>query len=96
MCLNAYYYYNTWFSNYTYLDNVYFAFVTMSTIGFGDMVMDIYFMESLSSTMQVLIYLVDPIVFYINFSLLASIIGSIVADETDRPDEDNEDKSKNM
>ena len=95
-CLNAYYYYNTWFSNYTYLDNVYFAFVTMSTIGFGDMVMDIYFMESLSSTMQVLIYLVDPIVFYINFSLLASIIGSIVADETDRPDEDNEDKSKNM
>ena len=43
-----------------------------------------------------LIYLVDPIVFYINFSLLASIIGSIVADETDRPDEDNEDKSKNM
>ena len=68
----------------------------MSTIGFGDMVMDIGFTEGLSPAMQALLSIFDPIIFYINFSLLASIIGSMVSDETDLPDEDNEDKSKNL
>ena len=75
--------------NQTYLDNVYFAFVTMSTIGFGDMVMDVHFMESLSPGMQVFVSTVDPIIFYINFSLLASIIGSVASAETDYIDDDD-------
>ena len=91
LCLNAYYYYKTFFSNHTYLDNVYFTFVTMSTIGFGDMVVRSNFVRNSSLAMQVFVSTVDLVIFYINFTSQASIIGSITSAKTNHPDDDGGD-----
>ena len=74
------------FGNLTYLDSIYFTFVTMSTIGFGDLVYDAEFLNNLSYSILVVLTVADSFMFYTSFSLLASIIGSLTSVETDRSD----------
>ena len=75
------------FRNQTYLDSVYFTFVTMSTIGFGDIMIDVGYLERISVPLRVFIMSMDPILFYINFSLVATIIASLTSSaEADRGD----------
>ena len=98
MMFNAYFYHNTMLRDNTYLDSIYFTFVTMSTIGFGDLVYDVEFINSLSYSIFVVISVADSFMFYTSFSLLASIIGSLTSVETDRSDvkvRDEEHKNTN-
>ena len=86
MMFHAYFYHKTMFGNLTYLDSIYFTFVTMSTIGFGDLVYDAEFLNNLSYSILVVLTVADSFMFYTSFSLLASIIGSLTSVETDRSD----------
>ena len=93
MMFHAYFYHKTVLRNTTYLDSVYFTFVTVTTIGFGDIVPDVEYMERLGIPMKNFLFSLYPFLFYTNFSLLASVIGSLTSAETDRGDVKVRDKN---
>ena len=65
----------------------------MTTIGFGDIVQDVEYVERLGIPMKNFLFSLDPFLFYTNFSLLASVIGSLTSAETDRDDVKVRDKN---
>lgn len=65
----------------------------MTTIGFGDIVQDVEYVERFGIPMKNFLFSLDPFLFYTNFSLLASVIGSLTSAETDRDDVKVRDKN---
>ena len=89
---HAYLYKVTMMKNQTLLDCLYFIFITMSTIGFGDFSFDVEYIQSLDTTLVTVLSLVDPVLFYSSFSLLSSVISSAVNLSTDNRDQASDSK----
>ncbi|XP_066911149.1 potassium channel subfamily K member 4-like [Clytia hemisphaerica] len=66
-----------------FFDSVYFVFISLSTIGFGDVTLDL---DTISESTLILFLsvLLDWLLFYIGFSSLASLISTMVSSETER------------
>ena len=84
MMIHALFYNKFILKNQTFLDAVYFTFITMSTIGFGDIVFDMEFFLDTSAEMLTFLTIADVILFYMNFSMLAAIVGSATSAKADR------------
>ena len=78
---HAYIYSITIMKNQTLLNCIYFIFITMSTIGFGDISFDIDYIQK--GTLESVFYALDPVLFYMGFALLSSVINSAVNMSTD-------------
>ena len=97
---HAYIYSITIMKNQTLLNCIYFIFITMSTIGFGDISFDINYIQK--GTLEAVYYALDPVLFYMGFALLSSVINSAVNMETngdnkikDMPKNEDEDFNVN-
>ena len=77
------FYYRTLLRNKSFFDSVYFVFITLSTIGFGDINLDLHFLSNSTLTIFFSI-LLEWVLFYIGFSSLASLISTCVSSETER------------
>ena len=65
-----------------FLDSIYFVFVTISTIGFGDLSYDAYKVVKKFGAEEVILAISEFIVFYVSFSILASLIDTMVSHDT--------------
>ena len=77
------FYHRTTLRHLTFFDSFYFAFITLSTIGFGDIKYHFGEYAQYTTVEQTTSDLVLFVLFYTSFSLLASIIGSCVSLGTD-------------
>ena len=76
------FYHCTLLKDKSFFDSIYFVFISLSTIGFGDITLDID--PSYSTLMLSISVLLDWILFNLGFSLLASLISTCVSSETER------------
>ena len=65
-----------------FLDSIYFVFVTISTIGFGDISYNVDDNLKKKGVKDIILSIGEFIVFYVSFSLLASLIDIIVSHDT--------------
>ena len=76
---------HAWFLNATIMNNdsfmtcIYFVYITLSTIGFGDISFDVNYLISLDAIGQLFMGMADPILFYLGFSMLAALIDNVVS-----------------
>ena len=81
--LTSMFFHKTLLEHLTIFDSFYFIFISISTIGFGDIVYDIEGLTKLDALKQSIYLVVISVLFYTSFSLLAAIIGSCVSLGTD-------------
>ena len=65
--------------NHDFFDAVYYTFITITTIGFGDIQFDQTYYSGLMEYEVWLVYILDVSLFLINFALFASIIDSFAS-----------------
>lgn len=73
--------------NESFINCIYFIYITLSTIGFGDISFDVNYLASLSPVEHLLMGTVDPILFYLGFSMLSSLIDSVVSLRAEQAEE---------
>ena len=87
--------------NYSFFDSVYFSFISITTIGFGDIQFDQTYYNNLEPYEMWAIYLMEMGLYFTNFALFASIIDSFASwymEDNNDDDEKNElsDKDENL
>eukprot|EP00111_Clytia_hemisphaerica_P021106 TCONS_00062179-protein len=80
--------------NYTFFDAVYHVFITVTTIGFGDLDPDQSGRTSQTGVQMVAILMVEIIVFFITFSLMGAFISGIVSTEEGKNNKEEQRKLK--
>lgn len=94
--VHSWYFKMTGLKDHHFFDAVYFVFITLSTIGFGDINFDANFFEKLDPLDKCWVFIGDMSIFYVNFAMLASLINAIASllttteDETKKKEENIE------
>ena len=80
--------------NYSFFDAVYFSFITITTIGFGDIQFDQTYYYNIEQYEIWAIYFIDMGLFLTNFALFASIIDSFASWYMEDGNDDDGKKNK--